>query len=54
MANMDTNTKLEIYALGKQGMKGDCTEEEPFFLDIKNHLKWSAWTDKKGMAQDDA
>lgn len=54
MANLDTNTKLEIYGLGKQGNKGDCTEEEPFFLAIKDHLKWSAWMGKMGMAKEEA
>ena len=54
MKDLDTNTKLEIYGLGKQGAKGDNTTEEPFFLDIKESLKWKAWMGKKGMSQEDA
>jgi acyl-CoA-binding protein len=38
--NLDTNTKLQIYASGKQGRYGDCVDPEPFFLDIANHMKW--------------
>ncbi len=54
MKDLDTNTKLEIYGLGKQGAKGDNTTEAPFFLDIKESLKWKAWTEKKGMSMEDA
>jgi len=54
MANLDINTKLEIYALGKQGRFGDNTEPEPFVLNIKEHWKWKAWNGKKGMDMLDA
>ena len=51
---LDTDTKLQIYGLGKQGRYGDCTDAEPFFLDIANHLKWEAWMAKKGMSMEAA
>ncbi len=41
--------KLEIYALGRQGQFGDCSEEKPAFYDIKEKYKWEAWNDIRGM-----
>ncbi len=50
----DNDTKLELYGLGQQGRWGDCKEEEPFFLDFINYLKWGGWMDKKGMTMEAA
>ncbi|EZA58778.1 Acyl-CoA-binding protein [Ooceraea biroi] len=45
---------LELYALYKQSIVGDCNTERPGMLDFKGKAKWDAWNGKKGMAQDTA
>ncbi|XP_076349198.1 putative acyl-CoA-binding protein [Tachypleus tridentatus] len=45
---------LEIYALYKQSVIGDCNTDRPGLLDPKGKAKWDAWNSKKGMPQDSA
>ncbi|KAH0951980.1 hypothetical protein HN011_005161 [Eciton burchellii] len=45
---------LELYALYKQSIVGDCNTERPGMLDFKGKAKWDAWNGRKGMAQDTA
>jgi len=47
-------TKLEIYALFKQGSIGDVNTLRPGWTDLKGRAKWDAWCGKKGMSQDRA
>merc|ERR1712002_412626 len=46
--------KLEVYALYKQCMVGDCNIGKPGMTDVKGKAKWEAWNGKKGMSQADA
>ena len=45
---------LELYALFKQGTKGDVTGSRPGMLDFKGRAKFDAWEKKKGLARDAA
>lgn len=58
---------LSLYALYKQvlpfhgngniflqGTVGDNSTSRPGMLDMKGKAKWDAWTDKKGVGQEDA
>ena len=44
-----TDTKLRIYAFGRQGKFGDCNDAKPGMFAIKEKKKWEAWTAIKGM-----
>jgi acyl-CoA-binding protein len=50
----DNETKLELYALYKQGTNGDVQGKRPGRLKMVKRAKYDAWADKKGMSQDDA
>jgi acyl-CoA-binding protein len=42
--------KLLGYALGMQGLKGDCNTQRPKSpLDIKGKYKWDAWNSLRGI-----
>lgn len=41
-------TLLQLYALYKQGSKGDNTEAKPGFSDMIGRAKWEAWNAVKG------
>lgn len=43
---------LEVYALFKQAMVGDCSTSCPSFWDVKGKAKWNAWNAKKGVSSD--
>jgi len=47
-------TKLEMYALFKQGSCGNCSTSRPGWTDMKGRAKWDAWKAKQGMSHDDA
>jgi len=46
--------KLEIYALYKQAMFGDCNTVRPGMLDFAGKAKWDAWNGKKGTSNEAA
>ena len=50
----DNMTMLKMYALFKQGSKGDATGERPGFTDMVGRAKFDAWEQMKGVSQDDA
>ncbi|XP_011138478.1 acyl-CoA-binding protein [Harpegnathos saltator] len=45
---------LELYALYKQSIIGDCNTERPGMLDFKGKAKWDAWNNKKNMLSETA
>ncbi|PSN52303.1 Acyl-CoA-binding protein [Blattella germanica] len=46
---------LELYALFKQSTVGEVNTARPGgLLDFKGKAKWDAWSNKKGMSQDEA
>lgn len=45
---------LELYALNKQATLGDADGEKPGMFDFVAMAKFNAWSEKKGMAMDDA
>lgn len=50
----DNMTMLKMYALFKQGLKGDASGERPGFTDMIGRAKFDAWEALKGTSQDDA
>lgn len=48
------DTKLELYALYKQGNSGDVEGKRPGMLNPVGRAKYDAWASKKGMSQDEA
>jgi diazepam-binding inhibitor (GABA receptor modulating acyl-CoA-binding protein) len=50
----DNMTMLKMYALFKQGSKGDATGDRPGFTDMIGRAKFDAWEAMKGTSQDDA
>ncbi|WP_332878152.1 acyl-CoA-binding protein [Massilia sp. S19_KUP03_FR1] len=50
----DNMTMLKMYALFKQGSKGDASGERPGFTDMIGRAKFDAWEALKGTSQDDA
>jgi len=50
----DNDTMLKLYALYKQGSRGDVTGEKPGFFDFVGVAKFEAWEKLKGMDQDEA
>ena len=49
-----TDLKLKMYGLGRQGTSGDNTESKPGMFALVEKKKWEAWTELKGMSQDEA
>jgi len=45
---------LKLYALYKQSKFGNCNIEEPSRIYVKDHAKWKAWNDRKGLKQEKA
>lgn len=45
---------LELYALYKQALLGNCLQSKPGMFDIKAQLKWKAWKAKSGTSQEEA
>ena len=50
----DDNTKLQLYALFKQGSSGDVSGTKPGFFDFVGAAKYEAWEKLKGMEADEA
>jgi len=50
----DNMTMLKMYALFKQGSKGDATGERPGFTDMIGRAKFDAWEALKGTPQSEA
>ncbi|AKS42162.1 acyl-CoA-binding protein [Wenzhouxiangella marina] len=50
----DNDTMLKLYALYKQGSKGDVSGDKPGFFDFVGVAKYEAWEKLKGMDQDEA
>jgi acyl-CoA-binding protein len=48
------DTKLELYALYKQGKEGDVEGKRPGMLKPVARAKYDAWAKKKGMSRDAA
>ena len=44
----DNNDLLTMYALFKQGSKGDVTGSRPGMIDFKGRAKYDAWEKMKG------
>ncbi|KAL8435983.1 hypothetical protein ACSSS7_002028 [Eimeria intestinalis] len=47
-------SRLELYALYKQAIDGDCEEQEPSRLKAVARSKWAAWRAKKGVSSEEA
>ncbi|KAK3842676.1 MAG: diazepam binding inhibitor-like protein [Linnemannia gamsii] len=45
---------LMLYALFKQATVGDNDTVRPGTFDFKGKAKWDAWTEKKGVAKEEA
>jgi len=50
----DNMTKLALYALYKQGTKGDCEGKRPGMVDFVGRAKYDAWQKLAGTSQEDA
>jgi len=50
----DNDTMLKLYALYKQGSKGDVSGDRPGFFDFVGVAKYEAWEKLKGMERDEA
>ncbi len=50
----DNDTLLKLYALYKQGSKGDVSGEKPGFFDFVGVAKYEAWEKLQGMDSDEA
>lgn len=53
-ARPDNETLLSLYSLFKQATEGDVKGQRPGMLDLKGRKKYDAWSEKKGMAADQA
>ena len=51
---LPVDTQLELYALYKQSLLGNCNTPKPSFWETKNLAKWKAWDGKRGMHSDHA
>ncbi|CAJ0929636.1 unnamed protein product, partial [Mesorhabditis belari] len=50
----DNEMKLKIYALFKQASDGDVSGSRPGMMDFVKRAKYDAWSQHKGISQDDA
>lgn len=50
----DNDTLLKLYALYKQGSVGDACGPKPGFFDFVGTAKYEAWTQLRGMPNDEA
>ncbi|MFO6419014.1 acyl-CoA-binding protein [Hylemonella sp. W303a] len=50
----DSPMLLKLYGLYKQGTAGDNTTPKPGFGDMMARTKWTAWTECKGLSQEEA
>lgn len=45
---------LDLYALFKQGTKGDVSGSRPGMMDFRGRAKFDAWSGKRGTSKEDA
>lgn len=50
----DNDTLLKLYALYKQGTKGDVTGDKPGFFDFVGLAKYEVWEQLQGTSTEDA
>ncbi len=50
----DNDTLLKLYALYKQGTKGNASGKRPGMFDMVGRAKFDAWAKLRGMSQTDA
>jgi len=50
----DNAAMLKLYALFKQGTKGDVDGKRPGMMDFVKRAKYDAWAEYKGKSQDEA
>jgi acyl-CoA-binding protein len=50
----DNNDLLRLYALYKQGSKGDVSGKRPRMMDFVSRAKYDAWAGVTGMTEDEA
>ncbi len=50
----DNDTLLKLYALYKQATDGDACGPKPGFFDFVNTAKYEAWSQLRGMRDDEA
>jgi len=50
----DNNTKLELYALFKQGSVGPCNTKKPGIMDFVGQAKWKSWNALGALSQEEA
>ena len=50
----DNDTLLKLYALYKQGTKGNVSGKRPGMLDMVGRAKYDAWARLRGTSQQDA
>lgn len=50
----DSDMLLKLYALFKQGSKGDCTGDRPGMMDFVNRAKYDAWKALSGTTRESA
>ncbi|MBS0432607.1 MAG: acyl-CoA-binding protein [Proteobacteria bacterium] len=50
----DNDTLLKLYALYKQGSRGDVSGAKPGFFDFVGTAKYEAWARLRGMPEDEA
>ncbi len=50
----DNEILLKLYALFKQGTKGDCTDKRPGLMDFVGRAKFDAWKALEGTSSEDA
>ena len=53
-AKPDNDTLLKLYALFKQGQRGDVEGKRPGMMDLKGRAKYDAWTGLKGQTSEAA
>ena len=52
--SITNDEKLGLYGLYKQGTAGDCTDAEPWAVQMEKKAKWTAWTSHKGKSKEQA
>ncbi len=50
----DNDTLLQLYALYKQGTKGNASGKRPGMFDMVGRAKYDAWAKLRGMSQTEA
>jgi len=52
-STVTNDEKLVFYGLYKQINEGDCTDSEPWAVQLEKKAKWTAWMSRKGMAKEE-